>query len=121
MSEGIVNLLNQWQEQADRIRTAAGNRNYEMFSLAFKKGCKVFNLIKAELESGRREHCLTHHAAALRTAAETWLALNDELKIWMEEIRREAAGVRHAGNLDRKISGTYGYIRKTGNTLRLSR
>lgn len=120
----LLSILENWREQTEKLRLAVNNRNYTLFTVAFRDGSKCFEQLRTVLESDQADECRSRFRQEILATVTDWVALTDGLKVWMEEIRLQAEQAqkgRHANTVDRKLASAYGYMKKSGNKLRLSR
>jgi dsDNA-binding SOS-regulon protein len=117
----FAELLQEWLAQAAVIREIIRTRDYNQFSREFRKGSRCFNLVREELAGDRRTELLKTYEQPIRQAAAVWSELAEELKLWMGETREKALDAKHANQLSRKVSGTYGYMRRTGKAFTINR
>lgn len=121
MSATVREILAQWHDVILNGTQAVANRHYELFYVAFHDGCECFNRLKTELESPRRREIIAEHSEEIEQINREWMALSAELQLWMAEIKEQAQNLRKDENVEHRIAGAYGYIRKSGNVLRISR
>jgi|GEM_PF-3454664 len=117
----IAELLQRWDDIVARGKVAIEKRDFDAFQVAFHDSCRCFEQLKTELESPRRNEIIAGYLDAIHRLGGENLALSEKLQCWMAEEREQAQNLRKEISVDRKITGAYGYFRKSGNILRVIR
>ena len=121
MDDRIEKLLQHWNQAIDGMRETIRNRNFSMFTAAFRDGGKCFEELKSLMESPITRPMVDGSRSPILEVVGNWVALADSMEIWMREIKADAEKARHDKNVDRKLTGAYKYIKKSGRNLSLRR
>ena len=113
--------MGRFTQSIENLKKAIAQRLYEPFVEAFKDSCKCVRELGIMLEVDRDEALITRHREHIHDVVCQWLALTDDIEVWMAETKQEAERIHRNRLMDKKLCGAYSFIKKSGTKLRLYR
>ncbi|MBN2643464.1 MAG: hypothetical protein JXR78_17565 [Victivallales bacterium] len=120
-TEHLQDIMESFTLSIENLKKAIGQRMYEPFIEAFKDSSKCVRELGIVLEVDRDENLVSRYREHIHDVVCQWLALTDDIEVWMAETKQEAERIHRNRLMDKKLCGAYSFIKKSGTKLRLYR